>query len=140
MITHNHRLTYRWLSLVHEEDLGSGELLESSVDVIVVGYGKFGHRIAHLLREQGVRVGIMETNPQAYAEAAKHGYTVCYADATNEESIRECFGSKSKMLISTIREFDDDWIIAHHVKKINPSTVMVALTLHEQHAAELYDA
>jgi hypothetical protein len=44
------------------------------------------------------------------------------------------------MVISSIREFDDDWIIAHHVKQINSSTIMVALTLHQEHAPELYDA
>jgi hypothetical protein len=44
------------------------------------------------------------------------------------------------MVISSIREFDDDRIIAHHIKQINPSTIMVALTLHQEYSAELYDA
>jgi hypothetical protein len=44
------------------------------------------------------------------------------------------------MVISSIREFDDDRIIAHHVKKINPSIIMVVLTLHQEQTEELYDA
>jgi hypothetical protein len=33
----------------------------------------------------------METSPHAYAQALKDGYSAYYADATNEESVRECF-------------------------------------------------
>gem|GEM_PF-5773465 len=44
------------------------------------------------------------------------------------------------MVISSIREFDDDRIIAHQVKQINASTIMVALTLHQEYTVELYDA
>jgi S-adenosylhomocysteine hydrolase len=57
----------------------------------LVGYGKFGKHIAGLLHAKGMTIGIMETSPHAYVEACKDGYVAYYADATNEESIRECF-------------------------------------------------
>lgn len=44
------------------------------------------------------------------------------------------------MVISTIREFDDDRVIAKQVKALNPELVFVALTLHQEYALELYDA
>ncbi len=139
VITHNHRLTYRRMHLVHEEEHDLWVKEQKQVDVVLVGYGKFGHRIARLLREQWLSLGIMETNPHAVSLAQKDWYLVYYADATNKDSLLECFGQQTKMVISSIREFDDDWIIAHQVKQINPKTIMVALTLHQEHAVELYD-
>lgn len=141
VITNNHRLTYRWTKIVGEEkQIDMAPKTTELVDVVVIGYGKFGQRIAHLLREQWLLVWVMETNPNAYLSSVQHGFITYFADATNEESFRECFGAQSKMVISTVREFDDDWIIAHHIKKMNQSTIMVALTLHQEYSVELYDA
>jgi len=140
VITNNHRLTYRWMHLVHEKEYDHWAKEQISVDVVLVWYGKFGSRIARLLREQGLSIGIMETSPHSLSLAKKDWYLAYFADATNKESFLECFGHKTKMVISSIREFDDDRIIAHQVKQINASTIMVALTLHQEYTVELYDA
>lgn len=75
-----------------------------------------------------------------YQAAVQDGFETIFADASNEDSLRELCGNTTQMVISSIREFDDDWIIAHTLKKINPQIVVVVLTLQQEYALELYDA
>jgi len=140
-LIHNQKLFEffkRFMSLKQQEDVAVENRLQ--VDVVVIGYGKFGRRVVRILHKQGMHLAILEENPKAYKQALADGFEAIFADATSQEVLRECFGNQLKMVISTIREFDDDRVIAKQVKLLNPQLVFVALTLHQEYALELYDA
>lgn len=63
-----------------------------------------------------------------------------YGDATNDELYKELLQRDVKMVISTIRDVDDDWLLIKTTKLVNEEIITLVVSNHADEALELYDA
>jgi voltage-gated potassium channel Kch len=68
------------------------------------------------------------------------GIPSIYGDATNDDLYKELLQRGVKMVISTIRDNDDDWLLIKATKNIDPQIITMVVSNHVDEALELYDA
>lgn len=62
-----------------------------------------------------------------------------YGDATNTELYKELLKRGVKMVISTIKDVDDDWLIIKDAKYVDKDVIVMVVSNHVDEALELYE-
>ncbi|GGX48925.1 cation:proton antiporter [Saccharospirillum salsuginis] len=114
MITYSHTL-YRWL----EPYLGAFERRGQSdsnpeephpmsrhYDAIIYGYGRFGSEIGWQLQTQGLKLAVVDFNPEVVQMCRENGMEAFYGDACDPDFIGYLPLSHTDWIISTVRGSD----------------------------------
>lgn len=111
MITYSHTL-YRWLEpylgLFERRGDGSTTIEDDQptadrYDAIVYGYGRFGSEIGQRLKAQGLRLAVVDFNPEVIQECREQGLEAYYGDAYDPDFVGHLPLSRTHWVISTIR-------------------------------------
>jgi len=110
-----------------------------SVDVILFGYGRMWEPLAHILEDNGRSYLVVDHNPEVMKVLDKKWVPAIYGDATNDELYKELLKRGVKMVISTIRDVDDDRLLIKTTKSIDEEIITLVVSNHVDEALELYD-
>lgn len=111
MILYSHQLyqwVSPWLSLFErkqpfrEMDITADTDSMSAADVIVVGLGRYGSRLAVTLQQNGFRVIGVEFDPEAARALQQQGLQVRYGDCTESEFLESLPLKQTRWLVSTL--------------------------------------
>ncbi len=120
------------------EELLTHELDE--VEVILFGFGRIGSKLARNFNVQGVSHVLIDHNPELIDMLEERPGEYIFADASSVEVYRHLFHPSLKMVISTIRDLEDDLLIIQEVQAFNPEVIIVVVSNYAHHAMELYEA
>jgi CPA2 family monovalent cation:H+ antiporter-2/glutathione-regulated potassium-efflux system protein KefB len=70
--------------------------------VILVGFGRFGNYVGRLLRSQGIRPVILETDAEHVELTRRLGFEVHYGDATRLELLHAAGAAEAKLMIIAV--------------------------------------
>ncbi len=121
-----------------EEDID--DIPGEHLDVILFGYGRIGSEIGEFLQEHEIPFVVIDHNPNLLKPLDKKWIHHIFADAGNHELYNEVFRRGVKMVISTIKDFDDDYSVIQAVKNVNENIVVMVVAAHVDDALELYHA
>ena len=76
---------------------------QGDIDVLLVGLGRIGDSMAHILRERGCRLVAVDFNPVAVRAHDGAGYPVYYGDAEDPELLASLPLGRVRWVVSTIR-------------------------------------
>jgi voltage-gated potassium channel Kch len=93
---------------------------------IICGFGRIGEIIARQLRQRGVPLVIIDTNPELLAELEKSGYYFIPGDATKEEVLQEAGLERARGLVSVVRSDAANVYITLTARSLNPDIFIVA--------------
>lgn len=124
MILYSHELYQRlspYLSvferrLVHRED--DSFVGEESVDILVVGLGRFGATMAADLRQRGCRLLALDFDPANVQRHARDGYSVHYGDAEDPELLASLPLTRIKWVVSTLRDPVVNRMLLHSLRQL----------------------
>ncbi|PZO07687.1 MAG: sodium:proton exchanger [Lysobacteraceae bacterium] len=114
MILYSHRLyawCEPWLGSFERKDPFRERALETpptACDVIVFGMGRYGRRIAELLRADGFRVLGVDFDPEMQVRRAGDDLPVVFGDAADDEFVAHLPLSSVKVVVSTLKDVDTD--------------------------------
>lgn len=140
-VIYNNILYGRWKACFGEYDTQAevhapdGE----AIDVILFGYGRMGVPLADILERNGWSYMVVDHNPEVIKVLKQKGIPAVYGDATNDELYKELLQQGVKMVISTIRDHDDDWLLITSTKTYSPDIIMLVVSNHVDEALTLYD-
>lgn len=115
MILYSHRLyelVAPWLNIFErkdpfrEQDGADGHVEPMYADVIVIGLGRYGSRLALSLQDSGLKVMGVEFDPKVADSLRTQGLTVRYGDCTSSEFLESLPLKQSRWLISTLPDLN----------------------------------
>ena len=66
---------------------------------LIVGYGRFGQTVAQMLLAQGIRVTLIDRDPEMIDVAQSFGAKVYYGDGTRLDLLRQAGGSEADLIL-----------------------------------------
>lgn len=110
-----------------------------SSDIMIFGYWRFGNTLFETLKQSEKSITVIDENPKIIEHLSENKIQNIYGDAWNIEFLEELHIQETKMVISTVKTFEDNLTILENVKKRNPKIIMVIVSLHVEEAIKFYE-
>ncbi len=135
-ITMYNEQLFQWLDKlgihIHNDSTAKQELHHALThhEVLLFGYGRMGAEMGVSLREKGIPYAVVDHNPDAIKQVRHHSIDTVYADVHNIDAYKDLLHDNVKMIISSIKDFNDNLSLLQAMRKHNPDiiSVMVAET------------
>lgn len=82
---------------------------------------------------------VVDENPHVIAHLHKRNIHCLYGDASNIEFLEEIHIPNTKMIISTVRSYEDNLILLENFKARNKNIIVVMIANHIEEAIHFYD-
>jgi len=100
-----------------EMNLGSDDVLKDKPDVIVMGLGRYGSRLAQGLQEAGLKVLGVDFDPVAAQACRERGIAVHYGDGIDENFIEALPLHANMWIVSTLPDFEANSMLMRSLKE-----------------------
>lgn len=111
--------------------------MESTKQVIIAGYGRFGQVIGRLLSAQGYHLAILVHSPSQIDMVRRFGNKVYFGDAARQDLLEAAGAREAQLLAIAIDEPDKTLEIIMLAKKHYPQLKIVARAVDRRHAYQL---
>ena len=108
-------------------------------EIVVFGYGRFGSNIYETLHKTHRNILVVDENPGIIAHIQKKKIPCIYGDIGDSDFLQELSLRNSKMIISTIKNFDDNMVLLKTTKQHNPNLIIILVSNHIHEALKLYE-
>ncbi|MBA2709117.1 MAG: cation:proton antiporter [Tatlockia sp.] len=108
--------------------------------VILAGYGRFGQIIGRFLTAQGIKITILEKDPEQIELLRKLGFKVYFGDASRLDLLKNAGAETATLLIVAIDDPDTSLEIARLTKQEFPKLKIYSRARNRRHAYELNKA
>ncbi len=139
---YNDNVYRRWKKIFWENDdraVVSDVQNYPNLDAIMFGYGRMWSYIAEHLDRNNLSYMVVDHDPEMLPVLQKKWVPYVFSDASNVDLYKDYLTKGVKMVISTIRDFDDDREIIETIKKYNPDVMIIVTTNHNKEALTFYD-
>ncbi|MFT3998289.1 MAG: monovalent cation:proton antiporter-2 (CPA2) family protein, partial [Asticcacaulis sp.] len=130
----NRYIVPRFLSVLPER---APDAIEERNSVIIAGFGRFGQIIGRFLKLQGVKVTILENNPDQIELLQRFGTKSYFGDATRLDVLRAAGAEQARMLVIAIDDAEGAVKIVQQAKEHFPHLKLFARARNRRHAYEL---
>ena len=112
--------------------------IESSYHAILFGYNRIGFSLLESLRKIDRSYLVVDYNPDTISKLKKKHTPYIYGDAYDEEFLDQLPLRKTKMIISTIPEFETNSLLIKNVRRRNRDTIIIVIAHQIQDALDFY--
>jgi monovalent cation:proton antiporter-2 (CPA2) family protein len=116
----------------------SYDLIHHQHPIILAGFGRFGQIIGRFLTGQGIKVTILEKDPDQIALLRKFDFKGHFGDATRLDVLRSAGIDKAKLLIVAVDEIESSLEIVRMVKEEYPEVTIFSRARNRKHAHLLH--
>jgi glutathione-regulated potassium-efflux system ancillary protein KefC len=110
---------------------------EKEARVIIAGYGRFGQIVGRLLLANGVKVVVLEHDPDQVDALRRFGNKVFYGDAVRLDLLAAAGAREATLLVNAIDDVDDNLKLVDLVRENFPSLKVMARARNVSHYIEL---
>jgi glutathione-regulated potassium-efflux system ancillary protein KefC len=134
------------LLLVHDWLAGRGSkeqareydaIEDQDAPVIMAGFGRYGQIIGRLLFASGVRVTVLDHDPEQVELLRKFDFRVFYGDATRLDLLQQAGAGRARLLVNAIDDVQDSIALVDLVREHFPNLRIVARARNVTHYFEL---
>lgn len=108
-------------------------------DIILFGYNRIGYDLLESFKKIKKKFLIVDYNPETIISLAKEGVDCRYGDASDSELLGELNLSKTKMIYSTIPDFDTNLLLVNKIRESNKKAIIIIVSHQIDEAIRLYD-
>lgn len=106
--------------------------------MILFGYHKGGQEFVKAFKAMHRKFIVVDYNPEVIEELERKNIEFMYGDATDLELLEELNINKSKLIVSTITDFETNQTLLAHIMRVNPHAIVICHSDNYEEAAELY--
>lgn len=114
------------------------DAIEETHPIILAGYGRFGQIIGRFLTSQGIRLTVLENDPEQIELLRKFGMKGYFGDASRLDLLKNAGASQAKLLIIAIDDAETSLHIVKLAKQYFPQLKIYARARNRRHAYELH--
>lgn len=128
-----------WISArAHAQPARQADTIEpAGARVIIAGFGRVGQIAGRLLAASGIKVTVLDNDPDLIETLRRYGFHVFYGDATRLDLLQAAGAGKARLLINTIDDMEASLKLTELVKLHFPHLKVVARARNMTHVFEL---
>jgi glutathione-regulated potassium-efflux system ancillary protein KefC len=119
------------------EERESDVIEEGGAPVIIAGFGRFGQIVGRLLFASGVKVTVLDHDPDQIELLRRFGFRVYYGDATRLDLLHAAGAETAKLLVLAIDDPETSLRLVDAVREHFPRLEIVARARNVSHFQEL---
>ena len=112
---------------------------KKNYEIVIFGYGRFGSNIYFTLHKTHKDILVIDEHPWIISHLQKNKIPCIYGDIWDIDFLQELNVKKSKMIISTVKTFDENMILLKTIKKDNPNLIIILVSNQIHEAIKLYE-
>jgi monovalent cation:H+ antiporter-2, CPA2 family len=129
-----------WLQRSLQLQTIASRSLARSRHVLILGYGRCGQGMAHVLEAEKVATLALDLDPDRVRQAAAAGEAVVYGDASRRETLLAAGVHRAQAAVITFDDTPTALRIMHVLKELAPQLPILVRTAHEMDSQKLRDA
>jgi len=130
----------KYLSIFERKRIGENEQRSKNHGIVLFGYNRIGYDLLKSFKKLKKNVLVVDYNPKTILELSSKGIECRYGDADDEEFLNELNLTKTKMIVSTIPEFETNLLLINKIKQINSGAIIITVSHNIEEANLLYNA
>jgi Trk K+ transport system NAD-binding subunit len=107
--------------------------------IILFGYNRIGYDLLKSFKKTKKKFLIVDYNPETIINLAKEGIDCRYGDASDFELLNELNLKGTKMIYSTIPDFDTNIVLINKIREVNNKAIIIVVSHQIDEAMKLYD-
>lgn len=135
MLWYNWAIVPRFMSVLPER---AYDAIEEQNPIIIAGYGRFGQVVGRFLTGQGLKITVLEKNPDQIEALRKFGFQGYFGDATRLDLLHSAGAEKARLLVIAVDDAEEALAIARLAREEFPSLTVFARARNRQHAYDLH--
>jgi glutathione-regulated potassium-efflux system ancillary protein KefC len=115
------------------------QIEENDGHVIIAGFGRFGQIVGRLLKANGVKLTVLDHDPDQIDLLRKFGNKVFYGDVTRVDLLHAAGAASARALVVAIDDIDDSLKLVDAVRHTFPDLPIMARARNVSHLFDLKD-
>jgi glutathione-regulated potassium-efflux system ancillary protein KefC len=107
--------------------------------VIVAGFGRFGQIVGRFLNANGIKLTVLDHDPDQIEVLRRFGFKVFYGDATRADLLRAAGAARARALVVAIDDIEDSLELVDTVRRDHPGLQIFARARNVTHYYQLRD-
>ncbi len=128
----------RYLSIFEREKLRDDVPESKGYDLILFGYNRIGYDLLKSFKKLKKRFLVVDYNPETNSELSNGGIECIYGDVDDEEFLNGLNLTETKLVVSTIPEFETNMLLVSKIRQINKDAIVIVISHNIEEANELY--
>ncbi len=112
---------------------------KKNYEIVLFGYGRFGSNMYTVLHKTHKNMLVIDENPGIISHLQKNKIPCIYGDIGDIDFLQELNFKKSKMIISTVKAFDENIILLKTMKQNSPHLIVILVSNQIHEAIKLYE-
>ena len=115
------------------------EHTDKEYEIMLFGYGKFWSNLYSTLIQKHTEILVVDEHPWIISMLQKKWVPCMYGDAGDVNFLEDLNVKKTKMIISTIKKFDENMVLLKTLKDLNPHLIVILISHYVEEAIKLYE-
>ncbi|MFH1585174.1 MAG: cation:proton antiporter [archaeon] len=129
----------KYLFIFEREKVNENEQEFKDYDIVLFGYNRIGYDLLQSFRKLKNKYLVVDYNPETILELSKKQVECRYGDVDDEEFLNELNLTETKMIVSTIPEFETNLLLVNKIRQINKKAIIMTVSHNIEEANELYN-
>jgi Kef-type K+ transport system membrane component KefB/Trk K+ transport system NAD-binding subunit len=128
----------KYLSIFERKKVKENKQGFKDYEIILFGYNRIGYDLLKSFRKLKKKILVVDYNPETILELSKKGIECRYGDIDDEEFLRELNLARTKMIVSTIPEFEINMLAINKIRQVNKNAIIIVVSHKIEEANLLY--
>ncbi|MBT4376035.1 sodium:proton exchanger [archaeon] len=129
----------KYLNIFERKKLIKQEKESESHSLVLFGYKRIGYDLLKSFKKLRKKILVVDYNPETILELSKKEIECRYGDADDEEFLSELNLVKTKMIVSTIPEFETNLLLINTIRQINKDAILIVVSHNIKETNLLYE-
>ena len=117
-----------YLSIFEKKEVREHKEKIAKYDLILFGYNRIGYDILQSFKKLDKRFLVVDYNPETIAELNRRKIECRFGDVDDEEFLNELNLASTKMMVSTIPEFETNLLLIEKTRQINKKAIIIVIS------------
>ncbi|WP_077002119.1 glutathione-regulated potassium-efflux system protein KefC [Variovorax sp. KK3] len=112
---------------------------QQDAKVLICGFGRYGQIMGRMLSAQGLKLTVLDHDPETIESLREFGFRVYYGDATRLDLLRTAGAATAKVLVVAVDDVEQSLTIVDIAREHFPNARIVARARNVGHLYQLLD-
>lgn len=112
---------------------------QQDAKVVICGFGRYGQIVGRMLSAQGLKITVLDHDPDTIESLREFGFRVFYGDATRLDLLRTAGAGTAKVLVIAVDDMEQSLEIVDLAREHFPNARIVARARNVAHLYQLLD-
>ncbi|MEA3248113.1 MAG: cation:proton antiporter [Nanoarchaeota archaeon] len=128
----------KYLSIFERKKLRKEFEEFQNYEFILFGYNRIGYDLLKSFKKLKKKFLVVDYNPETISKLSKDKIECLYGDVDDEEFLTGLNLTETKMVVSTIPEFEANMLLIGKIRQINKKAIIIVISHNIEEANELY--